>query len=115
VALTNQSAVDLARKPLNDDEAPQRYPDDRLMAYCNSALLLALDKAPHLFFGLYSNAAVLPNGERALGDQFPLPARYLQAVADYITSAAEFQEDEHVDSGRAKLMLDKFIAELGIA
>lgn len=108
MAFTYQSVVDLARLPLNDlDKA--RYSDAALLSFANHGMLQVLKRRPDLFTGQFAS---LPDGEKALGDAFPLPAAYVQTVADYVTARAEMADDEHVNSGRAAAFAQLFGAEI---
>jgi hypothetical protein len=109
--LTYRSAVDLARIPLND-ASKDRYPDDVLLAFANQGVLQILKRRPDLFSGLLARLPDWRDGERLLGDAFPLPAEYLQTVADYITFRAETTDDEHVNSGRASAFARFFEGEI---
>jgi len=46
-----------------------------------------------------------------LNHTFPLPAGYVQTLADYVTARAEMADDEHVNSGRATAFVQLFTAE----
>jgi hypothetical protein len=107
MAFTYQSVVDLARIPLNDSDAV-RYPDVDLLSYANHGVLAVTKRRPDLFVGNYAN---LPTGEALLGDTFPLPAEYVQTLADYVVARAELADDEHTNSGRAAAFAQLFGAE----
>ncbi|SHL42766.1 hypothetical protein SAMN05216428_102373 [Nitrosospira sp. Nsp11] len=107
MAFTYQSVVDLARIPLNDADGA-RYTDETLLAFVNHGLLVVVKRRPDLFVGNFSN---LPTGEKTLTDAFPLPAEYIQLIADYVTFRAESADDEHVNSGRAAAFANLFGAE----
>jgi hypothetical protein len=109
MAFTYQSVVDLARVPVNDVNK-DRYSDDILLSFANHAMLQILKRRPDLFAGQLAN---LPNGQMSLTDAFPLPAEYVQTVADYVTARAEMTDDEHVNAGRAALFMQLFGAESG--
>ena len=109
MAFTYQSVVDLARVPVNDVNK-DRYSDDVLLSFANHATLQILKRRPDLFVGQLAN---LPDGERSLNDAFPLPAEYVQTVADYVTARAEMTDDEHVSTGRAALFMQLFGTESG--
>jgi hypothetical protein len=111
MAFTYRSAVDLARIPLND-ASKDRYSDDVLLAFANQGVLQILKRRPDLFSGQLARLPDWPDGERLLGDTFPLPAEYLQTVADYITFRAETADDEHVSSGRASAFARFFEGEI---
>lgn len=107
MTFTYQSVVDLARIPLNDSDAA-RYPDVDLLAYANHGMLTIAKRRPDLFIGSFAN---LPDGEKLLGDAFPLDAGYVQTLADYVVARAEMADDEHVNSGRAAAFAQLFGAE----
>lgn len=107
MAFTYQSVVDLARIPLNDADKA-RYPDTVMMSYANHGMLQVLKRRPDLFIGQFGS---LPTGEAAPSDPFPLPAGYVQTLADYITGRAEMADDEHVNAGRAAVFMQLFNAE----
>lgn len=109
--LTYQSAVDLARIPLNDT-GKDRYPDSILLAFANQGVLQILKRRPDLFSGQFAALGNWADGARQLGDAFPLPAGYLQTVSDYITFRAETVDDEHVNSGRAAAFARFFEGEI---
>lgn len=111
MALTAQTVVDLARKPLKD-AAKARWSDADLLTYYNQGILMALDRRPELFVGSYAS---LPANAETLGSTFPLPARYLQAIADWITGSCDLEENEVADEGRADMMMKKFLIELGVS
>lgn len=107
MAFTYQSVVDLARVPLNDADKA-RYPDAALLSFANHGMLALAKRRPDVFIGSYAN---LPDGEKMLGDAFPLSAGYIQTVADYVTFRAESTDDEHVNTQRAIAFAQLFGAE----
>lgn len=104
---TMQSVIDFARMTLNDDEKV-RDTDADLLVYANIALDEAYRLRPDLFLGQYTATALTEGNQRALGDAFPIDARFRSAVADYIIGRAEIADDEHANSGRAGALLAKF-------
>lgn len=54
------------------------------------------------------NVAKAPTELGALGDVVPVPEHYEPALADFVAGRAELQDDEHVDSGRAAALLERF-------
>lgn len=107
MTFTYQSVVDLARIPLNDADKA-RYSDATLLSFANQGMTQIAKRRPDLFIGQYTN---LPTGEKLLTDIFPLPAGYVQTLADYATARAEMTDDEYVNSGRAALFAQLFGAE----
>ncbi|SEK64327.1 DUF6682 family protein [Nitrosovibrio tenuis] len=107
MAFTYQSVIDVARMPLNDEDKA-RYSNAALLIYANHGMLQILKRRPDLFVGRFGS---LPTGEAAPADAFPLPACYVQTLADYVTARAEMADDEHVNSGRAATFAQLFEAE----
>lgn len=106
MAFTYQSAVDLARIPLND-AGKDRYPDLILLSFANQGILQIFMRRPDLFAGRFDNP---PDGGNLLADAVPLPAEYLQILADYITARAEMTDDEYVNAGRAAMFMQLFMS-----
>lgn len=107
MAFTYQSVVDLARIPLND-AGKDRVSDATLLSFANHGMLQIAKRRPDLFVGQYSN---LPNGEQTLTDAFPLPAAYVQTLADYATFRAEMIDDEKMNSARSLAFAQLFGTE----
>ena len=110
MAFTYQSVVDLARIPVND-AGKDRYSDTTLLAFANQGMLQIFKRRPDLFTGQFGNP---PRGENLLTDTFPLPAEYVQTVADYVTARAEMTDDEYANAGRAALFMQLFASDAAI-
>lgn len=108
MAFTLQSAMDLARIPLNDADKV-RYPDAQLLTWTNHALVTLASRRPDLFIGQYN---ALPTGEALASVAFPIPAAYLSVIANYVTAMAEMVDDENANSGRAAAFLQLIGAEV---
>lgn len=107
MAFTYQSVIDLARIPLND-AGKDRVSDATLLSFANHGALQILKRRPDLFVGQYSD---LPDGEKTLSDAIPLPAGYVQTLADYVTFRAETIDDEKMNSGRSLAFAQLFGSE----
>lgn len=110
MAFTYQSVVDLARIPVND-AGKDRYSDTTLLSFANQGMLQIFKRRPDLFTGQFGNP---PHGESLLTDTFPLPAEYVQTVADYVTARAEMTDDEYVNAGRATMFMQLFASNAAI-
>lgn len=97
----------MARIPLNDSDKT-RYSDTQLMLFANQAMMAFAKRRPDAFIGQFSN---LPDGTAALTDSFPIDQGHAQQIADWITGRAEMTDDEHTDTGRAKVFVDMFSSE----
>lgn len=100
---TMQTVLDLARIPLND-AGKMRYSDTNALKFANSAIARAYQIRPDLKFGGYGTAftALL------VGDAFPLPIGYEQAVADYVAGRMNTIDAEPENGQRALEFLALF-------
>lgn len=100
---TLQDVINRARIPLNDD-AKARYSDARGLEFCNTAIAVAYKVRPDLRFGSYATefAPLL------VGDTFPLPYQYVQAVADYVTGRLNTIDAEPENGERAMAFMAQF-------
>ena len=105
MAYTIQTIVDMARKPLNDDDKV-RASDATCLGYAIAALHLGINKRPDLFFGQFS---ALPDiSALALTSNFPVDDMIAPAIADYITARVESGNDEAVLTERATMFFNLF-------
>lgn len=107
MALTIQSAIDLARIDLNDlesDDTKRRWDQATLLKHANTALLVLANRAPHLWVGNYTN---LPNGELTATSDWPISPQYLRVCADIIVAFASTVDDEEVSVARAGAMIQR--------
>lgn len=107
MALTIQSAIDLARLDLNDsdpNDTKRRWDQATLLKHANSALLVLVNRAPHLWTGKYSK---LPNGELAATDPWPISEQYLRVCADIICAFAQTVDDEEVSAARVSSLIER--------
>lgn len=104
---TYQDVCDRARLVLTDPDK-DRYTDAELLGYANTAVRQVYASRPDLRFGQYDTELT----DAALADEFPLPARFVQIVADYLVFRAESKDDEHVNSGRSAQFGQLFTTEL---
>ena len=109
MALTLQSAIDLAALVLNDDDLT-RYPQaDRLKA-CNHALLAVYAKRPDILIGSYSDTTKIPNGERIATDTFPFDAKFLQPVSDLSGALIQTKDEEANDASRVAALMNRALS-----
>lgn len=110
MALTLQSAIDLAREDLNDSdalEANRRYTSVVMLKHANAALLALFNRGPHLWHGKYDDT---PSGEHPADFPWPINVQYLRPCADIIVALAETKDDEHVISGRVTAMVERALS-----
>jgi hypothetical protein len=58
---------------------------------------------------------VMPLSDYGIGDTIDLPDAYFTVIVDGVIFLAESVDDEHVNSGRAKLYQDSFVQSLGVS
>jgi hypothetical protein len=106
MARTVTDAIAAARDVLNDEDggsdgATYRTSDAKLRGYALDGINAVRNIRPDLFLGNWGDlAALAADGTLPLADQFFRP------VVSYMVGMAELKDDEHVNSGRAKLMAD---------
>ena len=101
MANTLQTALDLARLPLNDD-AKDRYTDAKALVYCNQGLLWMYKESPQLWFDNWDNA---PNGNLLANTPLPIDDQFIQWLADLITARLSMTDDEFISSGRVEMFI----------
>jgi hypothetical protein len=100
MARTVAQAVAAARIILNDtDAAGYRYTDSELTDRVTDALNAIRNRRPDLFIGSWGSLTTA-SGDMPLNEQFFTP------VVNYVVGMSELKDDEHVLSGRAKVMVD---------
>lgn len=104
MANTLQTAMDLAKLPVNDD-AGDRYTPAKLLSHCNHGLLTLYRVRPDLWMGDWDN---VPTGNLAATTPLPIDDTYIQVLADYITARASMTDDEFISTGRIDLFLKLF-------
>lgn len=57
----------------------------------------------------------MPLSDYGIGDTIDLPDAYFTVIVDGVIFLAESVDDEHVNSGRAKLYQDSFVQSLGVS
>jgi hypothetical protein len=103
-----QAVIDLSRKDLNDN-AKKRYADNDLLLFLNNYVQTMIQQRPDLFIGKFSS---LP-GTLALTDNYPFPATFDRAGADYVIGRAHMINTEASSIERAGLYLSLTSKESG--
>lgn len=108
MARTVAQAIAAARVLTNDNDpdaatAPELYrqPDSSYLGWCLDALNAARNLRPDLFLGNYGDLAALTTSA-----SLPIADQFFQAIVNFMVGMAELPDDEHVNSGRAKVMHD---------
>lgn len=94
-----------AREIINDtdggaDGANYRTADTVLVGFVVDALNAMRNVRPDLFLGQWGELTV------TAASPLPVDAQFFRPVVNFVAGMAELKDDEHVLSGRAKLMAD---------
>lgn len=101
---TVADGIATVRLTLNDVAAQSggpRYSDAVLLGYYRDGVTEAYGLRPDLRFGSYGTTTATLE----LNDTAPFDGRERIAVEMYVVARVEFQEDQHVSSGRAQAAL----------
>lgn len=101
MAVTTQTAIDLARDTLNDAEKV-RWPDAECLKYLKNAVDTLYDMRPDMFH-LNDYATVFDSDllELDTPSNLPIDNRYQRLIADYIIFRCETKDDQSVVTQRA--------------
>ena len=99
---------------------PYRFPNTILLSHLNTALREVYSLRPDAYVGNFtqgvlSSTSVVTYDVTDLGisTAFPLDDKFFFApVVNFIAGRAELSDDEFVDSGRAMMLLQSFVAKL---
>jgi len=97
-----------ARRILQDQDDPKRYPDGDLIAAINIALMEARRIRPDLFLGRFND---LPSVSDP-ADEVKIDPMYRPSVLYYITGRVELRDSEDTKDQRATVLMNKFVAQL---
>ncbi len=100
---TLQDVVDDARRTINDPDK-DAFTDADLLAFANEGLHVLQQRRPELFYGSLTS---LPEFY-ALTDTFPLEARFIPPVVQYVVARAMTKDDEHSVQQRAAAFFQLF-------
>ena len=99
-----------ARDLLADTKVPYRHSTAKLIRCLNDAFGDGYSIRPDLFLDAGMEPPEYDEGD--LSTPWPVPTMYIPAFAQYVTSMAEFADDEFVSDGRATLFHKTFAAKL---
>jgi hypothetical protein len=101
-----------ARRLLQDEVVPYRYPDDDLVDALNIGLLEAKRIRADLFLPLFDIPWVDPAGTIDSTAKITLDPMYRSSLIYYIVGRAQLRDDEPTVDSRAAGLLQKFTAQL---
>ena len=103
-----------ARRLLQDEFTPYRYPDDDMIDALNIALLEARRLRADLFLPAFEIPWFDPTKLSAADLAKPLPfdPMYRQSLVYYIVGRAQLRDDESTTDARAASLMTKFTAQM---
>lgn len=98
---------------LLQDTAGVRFSNGELMEGFNGALIEARMKRPDLFLDMGMRTPVpYYDADTDLAVPFPIDLQYYNAFLYYIVGRMDLRESVSGDSGRAAVLMNKFVAQL---
>jgi hypothetical protein len=101
-----------ARRLLQDEITPYRYPDDDLVDALNIGLMEARRLRADLFLPLFDIPWNNPAGTIDMAAKITLDPMYRSSLVYYVVGRAQLRDDESTTDQRAAAMLTKFTAQL---
>lgn len=101
-----------ARRLLQDEVVPYRYPDDDLVDALNIGLLEARRLRADLFLPLFDVPWVNPSGTIDSTAKITFDPMYRQSLVYYIVGRAQLRDDESTTDTRAAALITKFTQQL---
>ena len=112
MARTVQNLVDEVRRLLIDVTVPYRTSDEAIASLITDYLTELFRLRPDAYVP-YSTNRVLPTITPAnFSDSWPVPDQFYKAGVYHVVGNVELQDDEHVLSQRAEMMINKSLAML---
>jgi hypothetical protein len=105
---TVQDYVTEARRLLQDQTSPYRYPDDDLVSALNLGILTARRLRPDLFL----NVSPLPSFSAVDTTVFTMDEQYRVAFIYFIVGHAQLRDEEDTQDNRAAAFIGKFTTQL---
>jgi len=101
-----------ARRLLQDEFVPYRYPDDDLVNALNIGLMEARRLRADLFLPLFDMPWVNPSGTIEMATPIALDPMYRSSLVYYVCGRMQLRDDEPTTDQRAGALLTKFAAQL---
>lgn len=106
--ITVQDYVEQARKLLQDEVSPYRYPDEDIVSYLNLAFMEAKLLRPDLFI----RGATTPNFNAVSATPVQWDEMYRVPLLYYIVGMCQLRDDEEVQDQRAAAFIAMFKSQL---
>jgi hypothetical protein len=101
-----------ARRLLQDEIDPYRYPDDDLVDALNIGILEARRLRADLFLPLFDIPYFTPTGTINMAAPVSMDPMYRPALVYYMVGRAQLRDDEPTTDQRAAGLMTKFTAQL---
>jgi|SRR4249920_3172166 hypothetical protein len=101
-----------ARRLLQDEVVPYRYPDDDLVDALNIGLLEARRLRADLFLPLFDIPWVDPSGAIDTTAKITFDPQYRSSLVYYVVGRAQLRDDEPTTDSRASALMTKFTQQL---
>jgi hypothetical protein len=101
-----------ARRLLQDEFTPYRYPDDDLVDALNIGLMEARRLRADLFLPLFDMQWVNPTGTIAINTVISLDPMYRSTLVYYVVGRMQLRDDEPTTDQRAAGLMQKFTAQM---
>jgi hypothetical protein len=97
-----------ARRLLQDQVVPHRYPDTDLIQALNIAVLEARRLRPELFIGRFGALPQVVSPDQP----FDMEPMYRPSFVYYIVGRVELRDSEDTKDSRASALMNKFVAQM---
>src|SRR5262245_54429235 len=104
--------IEEARRLLQDEVTPYRYPQNDLIDALNIGLLEARRLRPDLFLPVFTIAWFDPSGTPDLTKTVPMDPMYRQTLIYYMVGRAQLRDDEPTTDQRSGAFLQKFTSQM---
>lgn len=104
--------IEEARRLLQDEVSPYRYPDDDIVDALNLGLLEARRLRADLFLPLFDVPWADPSGTIDTTFEVTLDPMYRPALVYYVVGRMQLRDDEPTTDQRAGALMQKFTAQL---
>lgn len=101
-----------ARRLLQDEIDPYRYPDDDLVDALNIGILEARRLRADLFLPLFETDYFTPSGTIDKTATVTMDPMYRSSLVYYMVGRAQLRDDESTTDQRSSALLTKFVAQM---
>jgi hypothetical protein len=110
---TVNDAVVQARKILQDEMEPYRYPTSDLLTYLNNSMYELKRIRPDAWINtLNTDLPMYSDNATDLATDLPFNGIFFQPTVMYMAGYAELRDDEYTQDSRAAILMQSFITSL---